>query len=251
MKIEGIDVTGQTIIDTINNIYPNGIIHPQYIESHNLYYYTILFGIRISTCDTSLPDDMIGAVRYVKAAIGRDYWEIIISSASTEPSPYYVQKPLADAKYLGGTAWVKEGQYFYQFSGDFKGEPSFKPTSPMQVYRWNPTQAQINYAIKTNKPLSSEFELAKLNGQAKLSLSSDTLIHRTWSNKKLYNDSAGCQVFGDNNALRKIGNWAEAHKNIYPNLFTYNLFTKDEFLKSNLTYKASIILKLKNIFNKF
>jgi len=101
MEIGNIKLNGETIIKAIEYNYPNGIIHPSVIQKNKIYTYVILFGIRFATCDSSMPDDVIGAVRLKKRFIldGGDYWEILLSGGSTDPSPYYLENPMVDAKY--------------------------------------------------------------------------------------------------------------------------------------------------------
>lgn len=240
MEINGIKIDGDNIIKAIEYNYPNGIIHPSVIKKNKIYNYLILFGIRISTCDTSMTDDMIGGVRLKKSFLGDDYWEVLLSDATTDPSPFWLQKPMPSAKSLGGTAWVKEGQYKFALSGDYYGYPSFRPTEPIPVYRWQPTQAQVNDALARKTTLGKEFELAKINGKVKLGTSPDTLIHRTWRTSGLVNESAGCQVFADNGALITLSNWAKLHIKLYKNnSFVYTLLSKEEFTKSNETSKFS------------
>jgi hypothetical protein len=233
MKLNGIQVDGKSIVNAINYYYPKGLVNPSVVENKKLYNYVILFGIRVATCDSGMPDDIIGALKYTKSVFGDDYWDIVLSSASTDPSPQYVKTPMAQAKSLGGTAWVKEGQYFYVDRGMWNGYPAFAPKTVVQVYRWNPTQEQIRSAISSGKGLSFAFEAAKLNGSAKLGTCNDCLIHRSWNTRKFINDSAGCQIFSDNTALNKIGKWGKEHKSIYGDKFTYTLLAEKEFTQAN------------------
>lgn len=253
MKIENIPINGNTIAHAITYNYPppNGNINLNAIITNKWYNYLVLFGIRVTTCDTSMPDDLIGGIRLKKAffggIFGGDYWEICVSNGSTDPSPYWLTNPMSDAARYGGTAWVKEGQYLYRkrYSG-FKGYPAFEPINPIDVYRWKPTQTQVRDAKAKKLDLGSEFENAKIMGQVIESKSVDTLIHRTWSNK-LYMDSAGCQVFGDNDALVTLSNWAKQHKDIYKtNSFSYTLLTKEQFVTSNIGASTISMLQLSN-----
>lgn len=233
MEIDGIKIDGDSIVRAIEYTYPSGIIFPSAVKKNNVYLFTFLFGIRVSTCDTKMPDDIIGGVRLRKGFLGRNEWEIILSDATTDPSPYWLEKPMADAKSLGGTAWVKEGQYEYQLSS-YRDYPAFRPVYPIPVYRWSPTKSQINIAKSSGKSLSADFEMAKNNGQAKLSTSLDTLIHRTWRTSNLVNESAGCQVFANNGALITLAQWANIHiKSKYDPNFVYTLLSKDDFLAAN------------------
>jgi hypothetical protein len=247
MKIENIPINGNTIARAITQNYfpPNGNINLNAIITNKLYNYLVLFGIRVETCDTSMPDDLIGGIRLRKAffgsILGGDYWEICVSNGSTDPSPYWLSNPMTDAARYGGTAWVKEGQYLYAKSVDYYGYPSFAPLKPINVYRWTPTKDQIKDAKANKINLSSQFEIEKSIGKVTESTSSDTLIHRTWSNK-LYKDSAGCQVFGDNKDLITISKWANEHIKLYKkNSFSYTLLTKDQFINPNLVSSSNSI----------
>jgi hypothetical protein len=241
MKINNIEISGDGIANTIDFVYPNGNINLAAIRKNKLYNYLVLWGIRVSTCNTGMPDDAIGGIRLKKNLLGMDYWEIMYSDASTDPSPYWLLNPMSDAKMYGGTAWVAEGQYRYGLGGDYNGYPSFRPKEPVKVWRWTPTKSQINNAKANHSPLSIEFETAKLSGQAKLGTSDSVLIHRTWDARNLYKDSAGCQVFANNGSLVILNKWAQEHINTYKkslgydaaNTFSYTLLTKDEFVKYN------------------
>ena len=234
MKIDGIEVNKDSIINTYRRYYP---AYFKQISDANKFHFLMLWGIRVSTCDTSLPDDVVGGLRINNLNL----WESIVSNASTEPSPSWLANPMSDARRLGGSAFVKEGQYGYSYRGRRNGQfapyPSFCPTKPMDVYRFTPTQVEINDWKKNKVPLSKAFDDAVKSGRAKVSKSPDTCIHRSWSKDKLFKDSAGCQVLTDYDALNTIGSWAEAHINKkYGNSFIYTLFTKDQFVTANTSY---------------
>jgi hypothetical protein len=239
MKIDNIEINGNGVARAITYNYPYGNINLDTILKYKLYNYLILFGIRVTTCDTSMPDDIVGGMRLRKAFFGTDdYWELGASNGSTDPSPYWITHPMSDAAKYGGTAWVKEGQYLYALGGNFHGYPSFAPLKPIDVIRWKPTSQQIQDAKDNKIDLSAEFEKARNEGNVIESKSNDTLIHRTWGNK-LYKDSAGCQVFGNNNELKLLTNWANQHIQLYKkNSFSYTLMSKEQFLTSNLYTQA-------------
>ena len=234
MKINGIELNGDAIVRAIKATYPNGKINLEAIEKNKLYNYLFLFGVRVATCNTSVPDDAIGGIRLQRGLLGYDYWETIYSEATTDPTPYWLLNPMSDAAKYGGTAWVIEGQWNYSLGGDFKGYPCFRPKEKISVYRWTPTKAQIADAKKNKTALSAEFELDKKSGKVKLGTSIDTLIHRSWTSTNLYKDSAGCQVFANNGALNKMYSWAKKHYSIYKtNDFVYTLLTKEQFSAAN------------------
>jgi hypothetical protein len=238
LDINGVKITGDNVAKAIDYNFPGGLVNCAAIKKNNWYNYLILFGIRVQTCDTSAPDDVIGGIRLRKGFFGYDSWEMIMVDATTDPTPSYLRTPMKDAKSLGGTAWVVEGQYaYYHPTNYFDGYPQFRPVNPVAVYRWNPTQKEINELTKKGIPLSSGFEQAKANGKVKIDATASVLIHRSWSNNKLSNDSAGCQVFADNGALLKIHQWALIHQKLYKsNVFAYNLFTKEQFAKDSILY---------------
>lgn len=231
MQIEGIPITSASIINCYRRYYPQ---FWNQVSSQNLFHYLNLWGIRVSTCDTSLPDDMVGGIRVNNL----NFYEVLVSSASTDPSPALIANPLADARRLGGAAFVKEGQYSYRYIGTkhptWKPHPAFCPTAPMTVYRWMPTAEEIAAWRKQKKPLSTAFEEAVKAGKVKISKSPDTCIHRAWSTTKFYNDSAGCQILSDYKTLNELGNWAKSHiDKKYGNVFMYTLFTKQQFIDAN------------------
>jgi hypothetical protein len=235
MKISGISLEGDTIVKAIMSTYPKGKINIDAILKNKLYNYVFLFGVRVATCNTGIPDDAIGGIRLKKGILGYDYWETIYSEATTDPSPYWLSNPMSDAANNGGTAWVKEGQWSYGMGGNFLGHPSFRPKENISVYRWKPTKTQIYDSKKNNTPLSIDFEKAKQSGQVKISDSLDVLIHRSWTPNSLYKDSAGCQVFANNGALDTLYGWAMKHYSIFKkNDFVYTLLTKEEFVNSNV-----------------
>ena len=206
------------------------------ILQQNKFHYLYLFGIRVSTCDTSLPDDIIGGIRVNKLNL----LELVVSKASTEPSPKNLSNLFdAEAVAKGGAAFVKEGEYAYYYVGrqhpKFKPLPAFAPKKPVPVYRWKPSNDDIKEWNKgKGKPLSASFAQALKDGKVRLSTSTDTMIHKTWGKEKLFGDSAGCQVMTDDSSLIRLGQWADNHRSMkYPNLFTYTLFTKEQFIKAN------------------
>jgi len=217
MTIDNIKIDADSIRNAIQLYYPNTL---STIENNQLYYFMALFGIRVSTCDTGLPDDFLGAIRFVPNRFSSGgHWEIILSNGTTDPSPYYMANQLADARKKGGTSWVKEGQYIYRRYGNYDKFPAFVPVGSIKVYRWNP------------KREGEQFDKSK----AILSESTDTLIHRSWAKTRYYNDSAGCQVFQNNALLKDIDDWAKIHnsqKN-YPKQYTYTLLTKEQFVNAN------------------
>jgi hypothetical protein len=234
-SIEGIGVNSDTITNCYKRYYPN----TYNIIQQNLYHYLHLFGIRISTCDTSLPDDLVGGMRVGKLGFN----EMVLSNASTDPSPKSLIK-LFDQEAItkGGTAFMIPGQNVYTYpgprAGKWGGLPYFCPTKAVRVYRWMPSkEAVAAWKNGSGRPLSELFDAAVREGKVKISDSSNTCIHKAWSTKKLYSDSAGCQVVTDEKALIKLGAWANDHlKKLYRNTFYYTLFTAEQFVQANRGY---------------
>jgi hypothetical protein len=233
--IEGIPVNAQTLMKAYKMWYP---LTYEKILNDNKFHFLYLWGIRVDTCDTSLPDDIMGGIRVNRF----NTLEIVVSKASTEPTPKNLANLFdAEAVAKGGAAFVKEGEHPYYYYGTnhpkFKPLPAFAPKRPIPVYRWMPNAQDIKDWNKgKGKPLSASFAQAFREGRVKQSTSSDTMIHKTWAKEKLFADSAGCQVMTDDNTLRTLGQWANEHRSMkYPNLFTYTLFTKDQFVRANRT----------------
>lgn len=238
MIIEGITVNSDTIVKTYKRFYPSFWSD---LEKANNFHYLNLWGIRVSTCDTSLPDDLVGGIRVNNF----NFYETVVSKASTEPSPRNIAELYdAEARAKGGAAFMAEGQYLYRYMGTnfkkFKPLPSFCPITPTKVYRWQPTQAEIKaWNNGKGRPLSSSFADALKRGAVKISTSTDTCIHKTWAKEKLMGDSAGCQVLTDDTSLKTLGSWATSHINKgYGKIFTYTLFTKEQFLTANRRISA-------------
>jgi hypothetical protein len=243
--INGININTTTIANCYKMYYPQS--YNRFIQK-NRFHYLDLWGIRVSTCDTSLPDDYLGGIRINNL----NFLELISAAASTDPSPKYVQTTVDSlASRAGGTAYVKEGQHTYNYIGknhkNWRPYPAFCPTRPMAVYRWNPSPQEIKTAKEKKLPLSSFFDAALKAGRVKVSTSTDTCIHRSWSSTNFYSDSAGCQIFANLKTLDTLGIWANDHiKKGYGNFFVYTLFTKEQFLNAN--DQGSALNKLNKLF---
>jgi hypothetical protein len=217
MKIDNIELSAVNIVKAIKTYYPSII---DLVQQQNLYEYLLLFGIRVSTCNTAIPDDILGGLRLEKSLVsGRPFWNMIITEASVDPSPYYLKNKI-DRSAKDGTAWVKEGQYLYKLRDKLRGGyPVFAPIQATAVYRWMPRYEGEKFDPK----------------KAKLGTSIDTLIHRSYGTKEYYKDSAGCQIFKNNGLLWDLQKWAKNHIQKYQkqNSFTYTLLTKEQFVNAN------------------
>lgn len=209
-------VDTDSVVAAMRSYYPDSINR---IEQNKWYNYILLFGIRVDICDTSKADDVIGCIWLN----GLGVWSSLIFAASTDPSPGYVEKPLAQAAKAGGTAWIKEGQYNYFFAEKVKGYPGFKPLQPIPVYRM---------------PAGQGLDVTK----ATLSNALDTHIHRSWGVVSFKKDSAGCQILKNTSDLDKLAVMAREHIKKYRiNSFIYTLFTKSQI--ELLTNKSVLIFE--------
>ena len=230
--IDGIPVDSTTIANCYKMYYPETY---KQLDSSDFIHYLHLWGIRVSTCDTSLPDDVIGGIRRNKFNL----LENVISIGSTDPSPFYVKKPVdADAARRGGTAFIIEGQYAYAYSGKntpkWKPYPAFCPIRRVPVYRWNASAADVTLYKTRKVPLSSRFAEDVRQGRIIKDSSADVCIHKATKSQFLYQDSAGCQVLKDYGALNILGDWAVDMRNKgFPNVIIYTLFSKEQFLRAN------------------
>lgn len=267
MKLEGIEINGQNIANAIAKYYPNSI-NP--IINKKLIDYVIIFGIRVETCDTGIPDDYLGAIRLQTSLTGSVYWEFVLTEGTTDPSPKYLKAKVdkngkqihwwfdEEAKSKGGTAWVKEGAHIYYLNNPcnkgpwsiFNPEPSenrvtsknadcyhnYPSFGPGSIIKDEKTGKKVltigNLPIYRWNPsyAGEKFDASK----AKLSDTTSCYIHRSWSPEKFTNDSAGCQVFKNNGLLWDLRDWAKTHINLYGNnAFSYILLTKQQFLQAN------------------
>lgn len=246
--IDGVPINTETISNAYRSYYTNS-----YNASIKNIKFLQLFGIRVTTCDTSKPDDIMGGIRSSIGYTALNSLESVVFSASVDPSPLWLAKPFdAEAKSKGGTAWLKEGQHsFYYISprgtkaswSNGRTLCSFCPQKPVPAYRWTPNAYDIQLWRTNKKPLSEKFRddliLSQsrkfVNTPVKLSNSTDVCIHKSWG-KQLYNDSAGCQIV-DVDELKNFGTvckWASEHIGKgYANSIIYTLFTKEEFLLAN------------------
>lgn len=246
-SIEGIPINATTVEKAYKYFYPTQFAATKKYNLLNL------FGIRVSTCDTSKPDDIVGGIRLTSSYLLTDTYEVVVCNASTDPAPLWLAKPYdREAQLKEGTAWLKEGQHIYTYrriqdtKSSWNGGGkycSFCPVKPVPAYRWSPSALDIQLWRQKKLALSDKFiddlmqsqRLNFKNTKVKLSDSTDVCIHRSWG-EQLFNDSAGCQVISvaDLEKFRTLCSWAQEHLNKkYGNTLTYTLFTKEQFLKAN------------------
>lgn len=248
-SIDNVSINSSSLIKCYEKFYKDSTF--TYINNKNYFHYLHLFGIRASSSDSSKTDDFLGAFRVTNFNV----YDSIVAKASLDPSPTNLTRYFdAEARAKGGTAFIREGQHLFKYMGknfkNFSGAASFcpvinynakPPITGAKVYRYLPEQALITAWQKNRKPpLSATFEqeLAKLkSGQpskVKLSESTDVCIHKAWRSDNLTNDSAGCSVSPDLDALNKIGDWAKEHiDKKFGNAFFYTVFTAEQFLDAN------------------
>lgn len=281
MTIDGISVDDYSVIRAIKYFcdkttdekgrsIPRKATSIYTVERNLLYEYLILFAIRVETCNTALPDDIIGGLRFMPKKWGTGgYWDIIFANASTDPSPLYLTPPVA--KQYGRCPTIKLTQP--------NGIEKSYQTEPCKTDIWygngpNPFEnkccilyddqaraeggaawiapGQYTYFYKTDNfkgapafaplyPLTAyrwapsyEGEKFNPNKVIKEYNNSSTYIHRTWFKERLFYDSAGCQVIPDDDTLNTLAKWAKNHKKQgYPNSFQYTLMTKQDFVTAN------------------
>jgi hypothetical protein len=267
LAIDNIQLNGYNVAKAIKAKYPETI---DLVVNNKLYGYLLLFGIRVSNCDTGMPDDFLGGIVYKKGLTGNDYWDIIVTNASVDPSPKFVQPNVYfddEARNAGGTAWVKEGQYIYylakpcrkgngntNYADCYFSYPAFGPLEAVQIYRWNPKRyvckngqledivyntkckdkGGLDYVFNAKGEKIPKYESFDPS-QAKLDTTDSTFIHRSWYKDKFWNDSAGCQVFQNVDLLWDLRDWALEHIKLYGiknkiTTFTYTLFSRQDFV---------------------
>ena len=230
-SINNVPITADSIIKCYKKFYPDSYNE---IADKRLFHYLHLWSIRVGTHDTGLADDYLGGLRINNLGFN----EIKYSTGSTDPSPRWLLETYTNnAAKLGGTAWIMEGQYTFQFNGfnhgGFAPDASFCPTKPVKVYRWPPS-ADDKKLIQSGKfPSASLFDKAYNEGKVKSSTSPDVCIHKAW-NTRFWGDSAGCQIYSDVSLLNEIGKFAQDHiAKKYGNMFMYTVFTKKQFIQAN------------------
>jgi hypothetical protein len=86
-SIDNIPITAETIANTYRKYYPTQF------ASTSKYNFVNLFGIRVSTADTSQLDDFLGAIKLSSGYSTMDTYEMVVCRASLEPAPMWISKP--------------------------------------------------------------------------------------------------------------------------------------------------------------
>lgn len=172
-----------------------------------------LIGVRnVNATDQKSFDDEIAYFYYDPngAVVGK------VAPATTDPSVFYLENPLAQ----NGTGILKSGQYIDTWSiGMHKGkyEALVQNLQPVTTIRDNDRNAYINYLAPTTTGFYG------IN------------IHRATRGKGdiriIDKDSAGCQVFRDEEDFDQMMNYAKNSRTKYGNKFSYILIDKRDTLK--------------------
>ena len=279
--IDNIEVTGESIRNAIIyfcnkttdergrtiNRKPTFITQ---VENQKLYYYFLLFGIRISSCDTSLPDDIMGGIRFVPNRwTSGGSWELEVANASLDPSPLYLQPPVNKVNgrcplvnipmpngrnYSVQTTNCNDGIWSgvgtnpftnkccVLFDAQARNEGGAAWIAPGQYlyyyygdFKGEPAFAPAKGGVVTYRWAPSRpGETFNPNKVVRETTNQSTLIHRTWFKDRLFNDSAGCQVIPASESLLKLAYWAKKHNSMgYPKNYQYTLMNKEDFTTAN------------------
>lgn len=141
-----------------------------------------------------------------------------VAPATTDPSTYWLEQPMNTA----GAAILKSGEYRNTWQiGLHRGKyEALVQVKPVVTIRDNDRNAYINYFAPTSEGLYG------IN------------IHRASRGKNniaiIDKDSAGCQVFRDENDFNQMMSLAKISKAKYGNTFSYILIDgRDEIKKKN------------------
>jgi len=150
-----------------------------------------------------------------------------VAPATTDPSVFYLENPLAQ----NGTGILKAGEYRDTWSiGLHKGkyEALVQTIKPVTTIRDNDRNAVINYLAPT---VSGFFGIN---------------IHKASSGKGdiriIDKDSAGCQVFRDEQDFDQMMNYAKNSRTKYGNTFSYILIDRRDTLKLVNTTAIGLLL---------
>lgn len=175
-----------------------------------------IVGIRTSNDISETFDDFIVFFYYDDNGFLRGK----ICPATTDPSVQYLQKPMN----ANGTAILKSGQYLdaYQL-GMHKGKyKALVQRKPVTVIRDKDRDSLLNFFSETQTGLFG------IN------------IHRASRGKNNVSviglDSAGCQVFMNENDFNQMMELADISAALYGNSFTYTLLDEKDITKQTRNY---------------
>lgn len=143
-----------------------------------------------------------------------------IAPATTDPSVYFLENPLAEAPL--GTAILKSGQYSYQIGLHRQKYLALVQKEPVVVIRDNDRNSLLNFFATTEEGMFG------IN------------IHRSSYGKadvlKIDQDSAGCQVFQNISDFDEMMVLAQRSKDLYGNNFKYTLLDDMDTTKKARNY---------------
>jgi hypothetical protein len=216
--VNGKVLSAERIVAAVKKYYPNSL---NAYENEDVYLNKPFFiGIRTKSCGVSgvkggvTADDFFVMLQRKTSTIHSliSEWSAQYFPITTDPTAAFRQKPIAGAKKTGyliarnwkPTALIPEfcGHYLYQI-GNYGGQVAFLCRTEQNVWQFDVVPAgkqQIPFGM-TADAYAKQIQLLPKRYAAGM------FIHRSWG-KLMWTDSAGCQVFEDNNDLKKVFNEA-------------------------------------------
>jgi hypothetical protein len=214
--INGKSLDAQRIVDAINLYYPKTLTA---YENEDVYLNKPFFvGIRTKSCGVSgvkggvVADDVFVMLRRQTNPLFplTKEWIIEYYPMTTDPTAAYRQKPIAGQNktgYLIARNW-KPTEQIPEFCGHYLYQIGNYANSNALVCRTEQNVWQLSTVAKGKQQIPEGMTVDAYAKQIKLAPSryqAGMFIHRSWGDL-MFNDSAGCQVFKDNNDLTKIFN---------------------------------------------
>jgi hypothetical protein len=218
--VNGRALDPQRIVDTLNKYYPT--ILTAY-ESQDAYLNKPIFvGIRMKSCGISgvkggvVADDIFVMLRRQTSPLHAFFtnWTIEYYPITTDPTSAFREKGIQNKKktgYLIARNWspteqIPEfcGHYLYRV-GNYMNSNAFICRTEQNVWQFD-----IVAEGKQQIPVGMTADAyAKQIGLKPTRYQAGMFIHRSWGDL-MFMDSAGCQVFKDNNDLSRVFNIAWA-----------------------------------------
>ena len=218
--VNGKQLDAQRIVDTLNRYYPS--ILPAFETEDILLNKPIFIGIRTKSCGISgvkggvVADDIFVMLRRQTSNLHAFFttWTIEFYPITTDPTSAFREKGINNKKktgYLIARNWkptpqIPEfcGHYLYTV-GNYMNSNALICRTEQNVWQFN-VVAEGKQQIPVGMTADA---YAKQIGLAPTRYQAGMFIHRSWGDL-MYTDSAGCQVFKDNNDLTRIFNicWA-------------------------------------------
>jgi hypothetical protein len=212
--INGKTLDAFRVVESIKLYYPNALTA---YETEDVYLDKPIFiGIRVKSCGISgvkggvTADDVFVMLRRQTSPIFPviKEWNIEYFPMTTDPTSAYRQNPIAGAKktgYLIARNWKPTPQ-IPEFCGHYLYELGNYANSNALLCRTEQNVWQFNVVDKGKQQIPEGMTADAYAKQIKLNparYAAGMFIHRSWGDL-MYRDSAGCQVFKDNNDLNKI-----------------------------------------------